>query len=141
MFKINTNRKIDVVYESEDKETSFSITMEAIASEDQNMEEIRKKLGSLGDTDLEGEVEGSDKVSHALNFLHYSLRKSIIGCKDILDLDGNPVSLKKEDGTINEDIQKALYDHVSKLSGFLGKMVTAYNDISGKNEKSGATQQ
>lgn len=154
-FLINPTRKHTFKYVEED--VSFSVTFEFTCAEDMDLSEIKKRLSNLDATKKDDPIN----QDRATNFMFYNLRKSLVDCEDIMDQDTNEsIKIKNADGSINEEIQKGVFEAIrnlmctlkpaviegdkvieeAKQEPFLNRIMTAYLGTAGKNVKAGATQ-
>lgn len=119
-------------YDYDQGDIQFSLFFEFPYKEERDYNKLREKL-SRGD-------EESETVS-AGNLAMYTIRSSMKDCEGIVDEEGNPIKLTKEDGSIDEAMQLELFEQVTDLPGVLPDLMVLYTGIDVKNSKSGATQQ
>ena len=127
MFKISTKREFTVKGEiAEGFEVSVTFTRLA-------KEETGKMFAeTVGD---KGELDNGDMM----NLFFKERRKSLVACEGFADEDGNEMSIKDEEGNINEQVQIAVFEAVAN-SPLWQKVVDAFDNVSTKNLKTGASQ-
>lgn len=145
LFKVNPKREETVTEEVVDEEGNsgtFKLHLEFQSSEELNYTEYRKRLSTSEGTEIVTDENGEEQEidEGTYNAFLYSLRTSIIGAEPIADLDGEPLVIKDEEGNINEENQKAVFEFVKQIPELYDKLITAYKGHLGKNYKTGATQ-
>jgi hypothetical protein len=125
---ISKNRTKTIPYEDKENGISFSVTFRFPLMEEINSKRMAAKVAEDGDAGILGEM-------------HQIFKSALIGCKDFFDEDTNTeLSITKEDGSVDTDLQATIFDVVRKIPDFYSKILIAYTGISGKNSTSGATQ-
>ena len=145
VFKVNPNRNVTinhVLKDEEGNEGTFSLHLRFKNSEELDYTEYRKRMEYSQGTHTVKDEEGNEEEVEegAYNAFLYTLRTSIIGAEPIADLDGNPLKIIDEEGNVNEENQKAVFEFVKSIPELYDKMITAYQGHLGKNYKTGATQ-
>lgn len=123
MFAIKPNRKFTFKY-GEGTEDAFTVDFDFICIEQINSDEVKNILKNVN------------------GVIYYFMRKSLISVSGLINVDsGEPLKLYNEDGSINEEIQKAVFEFVMTFEEFRDQLITAYAGVSSKNLKTGVTPQ
>lgn len=134
-IKIKKERRYEIPFEDKENDVSFKVTYLFVPREDLDKTELRKKLK---DQSVNSKLE---QLELAGDTTDYILRKSIIGIEGFIDEDtGKELSLYKEDGSIDEQIQKAVFEVVCLYPDTYKDALLAYLGPKGKNLKTGATE-
>lgn len=147
-LKLNLSRTYDFDYD--DGEESFKVTFKFKFDEDLDKKSIRdvlnEKYGSLefkSDPSAEDYKPSDRELVYISDMTQIIIRQSLVDFQsedDLVDENGNKISLKNEDGSINEVVQKALFEYVKNKKGMYSKIQTAYFGTKSKNLKTGAMQ-
>lgn len=127
-FKIKPSRKR--TFEFVDGEDKLTVTFDFVCTEDIKSSEVIKRL-----------KEGVADQDSATQFMWYTIRRSLIECTGIDDIDtGMSIALKDKDGKINDDIQRAIFEFIIGLGDMRSQIIDAYIGPTSKNSKPGVTQ-
>lgn len=151
-IKIKKNRTYTINYvDKDDPEISFKVICKFQPSEDTDISEIRDKLSQYEDLRIDPKLKNDEKAKAILIAkkmeeseisTDYILRKSIVGIEGFLDEDtGEELRLVKEDGSIDDYVQKIVFDTVKIFPLAYMDMLIAYLGPKGKNLKTGAMEQ
>lgn len=121
-FKINVNREVTIKHWYEEDKW-FSVTFDFPYAEEIDFSSFRADLERLG-LKTESEIK---KVENMNNIVYTTLRRAIKGYEGLdLYLNGNPISFKNEDGSINPDAQRVVFQAVFQFNEMLHKAELAY---------------
>jgi len=120
MFKVKLKREVKITHNEEDG-SSYSIMFKVPAKEEMDIAGLKEHK----------EKYGEDNASL------YLLRSCIVGLEGIGDENGEELELVKEDGSIDEDIQRAVFDAVWDVEDIRDNMLTAIGNVNSKNSKTG----
>ena len=124
-FKINPKRNF--TFKHTVGEDSFEVDFSFRRTEEPRPKDLLDKLAGVKDTD-----GLTDDMSHFIFFS--TLRSALKAQRGIIDeTTDKELELVKEDGSINEENQKAIFDFCITLDTLREDIITAYNGFMGKN--------
>lgn len=147
-LKLSLNRVHTFEYDEGDEQ--FKVTFEFPYSEDLDRLSIRKLLNKkYGKIEFKADKDGkeNDPTDEELEYLsdmsNIIMRKALVSMESkegIEDENGNLIKLKNDDGSINEQVQKAMFEYVKSKTELYTKILMAYVGPKSKNLKTGVTQ-
>ena len=144
-LKLALNRKQTFYYENEAEEESFSVTFDFKFSDELDRKSIREKIKSKYPTFTPKETDkvedlGVDDIDYYMDLQNTTLMGQLVSCSDIFDEEGNLVTIQNEDGSVNEKVQKIVFEYVKTKPTLYKDILKASSGVSVKNSKTGVTQ-
>lgn len=89
--------------------------------------------------DEETDVTDIKDLSNESKFIR-KIRKSIIDCDGFVDENDKPIKIQDEDGTINEDVQKAIFHYVYHDEEINKALMVFVTGVNPKNLETGVQE-